>query len=495
MDHRRGQRRDRSGSRCTPSGVRASPPCWTGPSPRSSKPGSAPGEPVPSGTDLGLDRTLAGQQNLALLDTRTGRAYRPLANVSPELFSRCLCTPLFAVLPQLRFGETRCSSSRSRALPAETARIDVALPNLAVVPGVPVTGVGEAPRRADADRPDASGGRRQPRHRRQALHRARRQPRPADRRRQPRRRVARAHVGRVDALLGRRPGHPDPAPSRRCRPAARRRPGRDRGPGERPAPAGAGPSAAPTGVRWTTATYAGLPTYECLCSGLGLWSRGLRLGGGSAHLITQVGPLPAGTDPRRRPVPRARRLHRRPRHPGRRRRGPAHRTGHRGDVDVRRDRPAARLVDRPTGRPRSPTLPRSPTTRAGPSASSAPCLAPDRRSETPQPCRGERPLSLSKGRERPLSEGRERPELVGLEDRWVRAQPTRSGPFDRAQGALSSAVDTQGAYRAETHKRRPPKGTASRQVVQVEQGLRSPCRPCRRRHPGRPERPSRACRR
>jgi hypothetical protein len=58
------------------------------------------------------------------------------------------------------------------------------------------------------------------------------------------------------------------------------------------APGRTGP---PTGVRWTTATFAGQPTYECLCSGLGLWSRSLRRSGGSARLATEVGPLPTGT--------------------------------------------------------------------------------------------------------------------------------------------------------------------------------------------------------
>ncbi|MGI3786283.1 MAG: hypothetical protein ACRYG2_36525, partial [Janthinobacterium lividum] len=48
-------------------------------------PGRQPGDSLPSDTDLGLDRSLPGQQDLVLLDTSTARAYRPLANVSPEL--------------------------------------------------------------------------------------------------------------------------------------------------------------------------------------------------------------------------------------------------------------------------------------------------------------------------------------------------------------------------------------------------------------------------
>ena len=257
-------------------------------------PGRPAGDPVPSGTDLGLDRTLAGQQNLALLDTRTDRAYRPLANVSPELFSRCLCTPLFAVLPQLRFDETRVLQLAFPPLPAATSRIDVALPNLAVVPGVPVTPVGESPLArtpTDLARPAADGNAvtgaklstsRDGRHDRQTV-----------------------VVNRIAAS----PGltsiawtlHSVDDQDLRTRAVP---------PVSAPLPAGVRtvtevPASGPRlrlpgrpgsiGVRWTTATYAGQPTYECLCSGLGLWSRGLRAGGGSARLITQVGPLPAGT--------------------------------------------------------------------------------------------------------------------------------------------------------------------------------------------------------
>lgn len=258
--------------------------------------GRPAGTPVPTGTDLGLDRTLAGQQNLALLDTPAGRAYRPLADVSPELFSRCLCTPLFAVLPQLRFGETRILQLAFPPLPAGLSRVDVALPNLAVVPGVPVTSEGRAPvARAPTDltRPavdgnaatgaklfavtDGSGD------------------------------LQTVVVNRVVAS----PGLTSVAWTLYSVDDQDARTTRAVPPVTSPLPAGlhvatevpaSGPrlrvegrSGSALGAHWTTATFAGRPTYECLCSGLGLWSRGLRRGGGSARLSTVVGPLPPGT--------------------------------------------------------------------------------------------------------------------------------------------------------------------------------------------------------
>jgi len=258
-------------------------------------PGREAGDPLPSGTDLGLDRTLAGQQNLALLDTRAGRAYRPLANVSPELFSRCLCTPLFAVLPELRFGETRVLQLAFPPLPTTTSRIDVALPNLAVVPGVPVTPAGGAPvavtptdlARPAVEDPPVTGAR---------LYTSR----------DGGRDLQTVVVNRVVASRGltsvewtllsvedqdyrTRAVPPVSAPLPRGVRLATDVPAS--GPRLR---LRQGP-ATQLGVRWTTATYAGQPSYECLCSGLGLWSRGLRSVGGSARLSTQVGPLPAGT--------------------------------------------------------------------------------------------------------------------------------------------------------------------------------------------------------
>ena len=255
-------------------------------------PGRPAGEPVPSGTDLGLDRSLAGQQNLTLLDPRAGRAYRPLAHVSPALFSRCLCTPLFAVLPRLRFGETRVLQLAFPPLPTALSRIDVALPNLAVVPGVPVNPAGGAPfarRPTDLTRPAADES---------AVTSARLfTSRSASRDLQTvvvNRVVASPRFTSVvwtlysvdDQDLRTRPVPPVSRPLPDGVRVATEVPAsgpRVRVPGAR---------GGVTGARWTTATIAGVPAYECLCSGLGLWSRGLRSGGGSAHLTTQVGPVP-----------------------------------------------------------------------------------------------------------------------------------------------------------------------------------------------------------
>ena len=260
-------------------------------------PGRRPGEPVPAGTDLGLARSLEGEQNIALLDPRIDRAYRPLANVSAEHFSRCLCTPLFAVLPGLRFGDTRVLQLAFPPLSSGTFRIDVAFPNVAVVPGVPVTPVGGTPvadAPTDLTRPAVVGN---------PVTGAKTWTAPDRGRRQQT-----VVVNRVVATSGLTsiawtlhsvddqdetsgsPGPPTSAPLPdgvrilTDVPAS--------GPQLRVV---TGRSVTTTGVRWTTATFSGLPTYECLCSGLGLWSKGLRYGGGSAQLVTQVGPLPPGT--------------------------------------------------------------------------------------------------------------------------------------------------------------------------------------------------------
>ncbi|MGI3782100.1 MAG: hypothetical protein ACRYG2_15160, partial [Janthinobacterium lividum] len=258
-------------------------------------PGRQRGDPLPSGTDLGLDRTLTGQQNLALLDTGADRAYRPLANVSSELFSRCLCTPLYAVLPQLRFGETRVLQLAFPALPAATTRIDVALPNLAVVPGVPVTPVGEVPLArtpTDLTRPASDGN---------AVTGAKLYTLPGGSRDLQTFVVNRvvASPGLTSIVWTLYSVDDQDTRTRAVPPLSAPLPSDVRVATEIPA---SGPRlrvpgrlAAPTAVRWTAATSAGLPTYECLCSGLGLWSRGLRTAGGSARLTTVVGPLPAGT--------------------------------------------------------------------------------------------------------------------------------------------------------------------------------------------------------
>ncbi|SDU80097.1 hypothetical protein SAMN04488544_0114 [Microlunatus sagamiharensis] len=259
-------------------------------------PGARAGEPLPSGTDLALDRSLPGQQDLALLDPGAERVYRPLAGVSPDRPSRCLCTPLIAVLPRLRFGETRLLQLAFPVLPAATTRVDVALPNLAVVPGVPVTPVGQAPvartptdlTRPAPERTAATGAR---------LHALTGttgdlQSVVVDRV------VASGGLTSVEWTLT--SVDDQDTRTRAVAPLSRPTPGGVRvttaipASGPRLEVRGRPPTS--TGVLWTTTRVAGRTAYECLCSGLGLWSRGLREAGGSARLTTQVGPLPAGTE-------------------------------------------------------------------------------------------------------------------------------------------------------------------------------------------------------
>ena len=403
----------RSASRCTPCAARTPRPSSTGRSRPWSGPGRPAGEPVPSGTDLGLDRTLAGQQNLTLLDTRADRAYRPLANVSPELFSRCLCTPLFAVLPRLRFGETRVLQLAFPRLPGHavprstspcpTSRWCPASPSRRPVrrrsPGARPTWPGRR-----ASRPAVTSARLSPRAA---------PPRPADRRGRPGRRLPGADLGGVDAELGRRPGPAHPGRAAGVEPAPRRRPRWP--PRSRPAAracACRGPRGGATGARWTTATFAGVPTYECLCSGLGLWSRGLRSAGGSAQVTTQVGPLPAGQtrvdvlfpglEPFRDvPVTRVADPGPLPAEPG---------TAATWTYETTDPPRGWSTQDWPTPSPRTT---RSPTTPAGPSASSPRCPAPDRRRQsatatTPRAARARRGSGARRPRGRRTARRRRR---------------------------------------------------------------------------------------
>jgi hypothetical protein len=259
-------------------------------------PGRRSGEPLPAGTDLGLAHTLTDKQNIVLLDPHFDRAYRPLAALSPERLGHCLCTPLFAVVPRLRFGDTRVLQVAFPPLPSGTFRVDVAFPNVAVVPGVPVTPVGGTPvagRPVDLTRPAAGGN---------PVTGAKTYTSPY-----PGGSHQTVVVNRVVAGPGLTsvvwtlhavddqdqtsgsPGPPVSAPLPAGVPVATERPAsgpRLRVPGR---------AAPPVGVRWTTDASMPVPTYECLCSGLGVWSRGLRLGGGTAHLATHVGPLPPRT--------------------------------------------------------------------------------------------------------------------------------------------------------------------------------------------------------
>ncbi len=259
-------------------------------------PGRRPGELLPAGTDLGLGRTLPGEQNLVLLDPATGRAYRPLAYVSPEQFSRCLCTPLFAVTPGLRYGQTTLLQLAFPVLASGTFRVDVALPNVAVVAGVPVTPVGGTPVAdgpTDLRRPAVVGN---------SVTGAKLFGTPGRSRHLQTVVVNRVVASRrLTSIVWTLYSVDDQGSP--ITPAAP--------PVSAPLPAGlevatevpaSGPRLqvpghprASLGVRWTTARSDGTPTYECLCSDLGLWSKSLSRTDGSAQLTTNVGPLPPGT--------------------------------------------------------------------------------------------------------------------------------------------------------------------------------------------------------
>jgi hypothetical protein len=258
-------------------------------------PGRREGDLVPSGTDLGLSRGTTAEQGISLVDVRTGLVVRPLADAGRPRYNRCLCTPLFVVTPQLRFGRTTVLQLAYPALPAGTARVDVVLPNVAVMPGVPLSPRGVAPvgeGATELTRPAAAGN---------PATGAKTFTAPGGSGRQQTVVVNRVVAGRgltsvvwtlhsVDDQPGL--GAPAGPPLSTTTPEGVRVLTDD--PADGPSLRVAGRRDA-IGVRWTTATVAGRPAYECLCSGLGLWSRSLRYGGGSAQVATHVGPLPAGT--------------------------------------------------------------------------------------------------------------------------------------------------------------------------------------------------------
>lgn len=261
-------------------------------------PGRRAGDLVPSGTDLGLSRSIAAEQGISLLDVATGEVSRPLADVRRQRFSRCLCTPLFVVTPQLRFGRTTVLQLAFPALAPDVARVDVVLPNVAVVPGVPVSPLGVSPvarETVDLTRPAAAGNPATGAKTYTAAGNGRQQT---------------VVVNQVVAGRGLtsvvwtlhsvddQPGLGAPAGPPLSGPAPDGVRLLTESPADGPSlrvPGRGSARGAQVGARWTTATFAGRPAYECLCSGLGLWSRSLRYGGGSAHVTTHVGPLPGGT--------------------------------------------------------------------------------------------------------------------------------------------------------------------------------------------------------
>ena len=259
--------------------------------------GRPAGQPLPSGTDLGLGRAVAGEQNLALLDLTGRRVFRPLASTTPGKFRRCLCTPLFVLTPTLRFGETRLLQLAFPALPEDVRSVDVWSPNVAALARVPVTAAGAVPtarRPVDLTRPaartepattgktfvrgDGASGRETVR---------------VDRV------VAAPGLTTVEWTLHAVddqtafPASLDEPPTALPLPAGVRV--GNRAPADGPRVRAAGTSGPWLGVRWTTASFAGLAGYECVCSEIDLWARGLRYAGGSASVASTLPGLPAGT--------------------------------------------------------------------------------------------------------------------------------------------------------------------------------------------------------
>ena len=115
-----------------------------------SAPDRRPGDEVPPGFDLGLDRSTAGGISMVLLDPRTEKVYRPFSHQSRSQAYGCLCTPIWAVQPTLRIGETRLLQVAFPPLPASVRFVDVVparCPRSATCPSAPGGGCRPPPTR------------------------------------------------------------------------------------------------------------------------------------------------------------------------------------------------------------------------------------------------------------------------------------------------------------------------------------------------------------
>jgi hypothetical protein len=250
--------------------------------------------------ELGLDRPARGNHDpaVSLLDAKAGLVYRALTHQSRRWSNHCLCTPLWALAQDLRIGETRLLQVAFPSLPAATSFVDVSMATLTPFFHVPVSPLGTAPvagqpanlaRRAETLRPLAQ---------------------PIEFRNPPRSgQLQRIQVNGVRAAPGRTTL--EWSPSSVTDQFANRFP--EYGPpvaAPRPeniyllnnSPA-SGPVLlvlAPGGVKrlttsWVATERNDVPGYECLCTELGLWSRGLREAGGSVDLVSNYPGVPAGT--------------------------------------------------------------------------------------------------------------------------------------------------------------------------------------------------------
>jgi len=263
-----------------------------------SAPDRRPGDEVPPGFDVALDRSTAGGVSMVLLDPRTRKAYRPLSHKSRSQAHGCLCTPIWAVQPTLRLGETRLLQVAFPPLPTGLRFVDVAAATLPPFSHVPVSAAGWVPTAthpADLARPaepvapltapqffQSDDG-------------------------EETRRTATLRVDEVLAgdgsttvrwtlrsMSGQRAFLVAPlGPPLVARP-----------PADLPVistnaasgPTLAAPSGRPMTARWMTGDYSSRPFLECLCTNLDIWAIGLRTAGGTAQLVTTYPALPRGSD-------------------------------------------------------------------------------------------------------------------------------------------------------------------------------------------------------
>ncbi len=107
-----------------------------------SAPGTQPGEQV-GPVDLGEDQAFHGLAAY-LIDTKARRVYRPLLDKVGQN-ANCLCTPYSLVESQLVLDETTLLQVAFPALPESMQTVDVQLPQIPGLSGVPVTPKGQVP--------------------------------------------------------------------------------------------------------------------------------------------------------------------------------------------------------------------------------------------------------------------------------------------------------------------------------------------------------------
>lgn len=261
-------------------------------------PGLQDGDELPGGTDLGISTDDGGMVRAWLLDPAARRGYPQLAHTSREAFQHCLCTPLWAAQPALRLGTTRLLQTAFPALPARTRQVDVLVAGLPAVTGAPVTPSGQVPtlgRRVDLTRPAD-------------------EPAPVSRPvvvgsltdgapgvysltvdqvlSSPGSTSVRWTIRSINDGFDVRHKRLDPPLSAVGAGAVALVNGR--------AVSGLALRAASGGptlpTLWLTERLVDLPTYDCLCTDLGLWARSLDEVAGAAHGTSLHPALPPGTD-------------------------------------------------------------------------------------------------------------------------------------------------------------------------------------------------------